>query len=257
MNHETTIRHRGRLKWIEVQDKVVEVEKEQLVDVVTIHDVDLSRLGLYGGFDLQVDNPTRPSVNGLIYVWDTYRLTCIVNPIARQYLTLPDPQPTIVSLLGYGFGSSDDASYKVIHILERFLPPAYEDKIIQIEVFTLGTDNRRVLQPNDHFSNICGYMGDGLFFNGRVHWINAGGHQLFVFDLDNETFNLFPSPPFEGDENEQKYRGILGVLKGCLSQAVPLSLDRGVTVYITPPPYLVLVGLGTVVIVVDVFFFTF
>ncbi|GJZ63415.1 hypothetical protein Tco_0619836 [Tanacetum coccineum] len=35
-------------------------------------------------------------------------------------------------------------------------------------------------------------------------------------------------------------------------EAVPLSLDRGVTVYIPPPPYLALVGLGMVVVVVVV-----
>ncbi|GKE22801.1 UDP-sugar pyrophosphorylase-like protein [Tanacetum coccineum] len=33
-------------------------------------------------------------------------------------------------------------------------------------------------------------------------------------------------------------------------EAVPLSLGRGVTVYIPPPPYLALAGLGTVVVVV-------
>ncbi|GKB44043.1 ubiquitin-activating enzyme E1 1-like protein isoform X2, partial [Tanacetum coccineum] len=35
-------------------------------------------------------------------------------------------------------------------------------------------------------------------------------------------------------------------------EAVPLSLGRGVTVYIPPPPYLALAGLGTVVVVVVV-----
>ncbi|GJS56424.1 retrovirus-related pol polyprotein LINE-1 [Tanacetum coccineum] len=37
-------------------------------------------------------------------------------------------------------------------------------------------------------------------------------------------------------------------------EAVPLSLGRGVTVYISPPPYLALAGLGTVVVVVVEFF---
>nr|GFB11750.1 hypothetical protein [Tanacetum cinerariifolium] len=125
---------------------------------------------------------------------------------------------------GHGFGSLDDATYKVINIFKRYLTPAYEDTIIQIEVFTLGTVNWRVLEPNVHFNNIRGYIGDGLFFNGRVHWINDGGHQLFVFELDNETFNLFPSPPFEGEE-KQDCQGILGVLKGCLSQGCYYSRD--------------------------------
>nr|GEZ73765.1 hypothetical protein [Tanacetum cinerariifolium] len=170
MIHDATIILRGRLKWIEIQDKVVEVEKEQLVDVVTIYDVDLSRPGVLSRFPNLIDFQVfiGPSVN------------------------------------------------------------AYEDtnKIIQIDVFTLGTDNWRVLQPNDHFSNIHGYMGDGLFFNGRVHWINAGGrHQLFAFELDNENFKLFPSPSFEGEENEHKYPGILGVLKGCLSQGCYYSCE--------------------------------
>ncbi|GJX35381.1 hypothetical protein Tco_0246938 [Tanacetum coccineum] len=215
MIHDTVIHQRGRLKCIEIQDKVVEVEKEQLVDVVTVHDVGLSRrwvLSRFPGSDFEV--MVGPSVNGLICVWDGYGYTYVVNLIAKQYLTLPDPESTIVTTLGYGFGSLDDASYKVINICKRFLPRA----IIQIEVFTLGTNNWRALQPNNHFNDIRDYMGNGLFFNGSVHWINYGGHQLFVFDLDNEMFNLFPSPPFEGEEKQQKYCGILGVLKGCLSQ---------------------------------------
>ncbi|GKB63240.1 F-box associated domain containing protein, partial [Tanacetum coccineum] len=226
MIHDTTFDKRGRLKWIEIQDTVVEVEKEQLVDVVTIYDVDLSRPGVLSRFPDLIDFQVfiGPSVNGLICVWDAFGNTYIVNPIARQYLTLPDNQSSII---GYGFGSLDDASYKVIRIFQRYLTPAYEDKnkITQIDVFTLGTDSWRVLQPNDHFSNIHGYMGDGLFFNGRVHWINAGGHQLFAFELDNENFKLFPSPSFEGEENEQKYRGILGVVKGCLSQGCYYSCE--------------------------------
>nr|GEY36702.1 hypothetical protein [Tanacetum cinerariifolium] len=136
MIHDTTILQRGRLKWIEQ-----EVEKEQLVDVVTIHDVDLSSRGR-----------------------------------------------------------------------------------MKIQSFKLRSDNWRVLEPNVHFNNIRGYIGDGLFFNGCVHWINDGGHQLFVFELDNETFNLFPSPPFEGEE-KQDCQGILGVLKGCLSQGCYYSRD--------------------------------
>ncbi|GKF94253.1 hypothetical protein Tco_0283953, partial [Tanacetum coccineum] len=39
-------------------------------------------------------------------------------------------------------------------------------------------------------------------------------------------------------------------LAGGLSGAVPLSSDRGVTVYISPPPYLASAGLGNNVVVV-------
>ncbi|GJY38489.1 retrovirus-related pol polyprotein LINE-1 [Tanacetum coccineum] len=40
-------------------------------------------------------------------------------------------------------------------------------------------------------------------------------------------------------------------------EVVPLPLGRGVTVYISPPPYLVFTGLGNVVVVVDVDFWSF
>nr|GEV85031.1 hypothetical protein [Tanacetum cinerariifolium] len=227
MINDTTFHQLGRLKWIEIQDKVVEVEKEQLVDVVTIHDVGLSNqrfLGPFPDFEVIIGS----SVNGLICVWNASGNTYIVNPIAKQYLTLPDHQSCsldlVVRSVGSGFGSLDDASYKVIRIFRRYLTRAYEDKIIQIKVLTLGTNNWRVLEPNVHLNNIRDYIGYGLFFNGHVHWINGGGHQLFVFELDNETFNLFPSPPFEGEE-KRNYYGILGVLKGCLSQGCYYSCN--------------------------------
>ncbi|GKF80718.1 F-box associated domain containing protein [Tanacetum coccineum] len=78
MIHDTTFDELGTLKWIEIQDKVVEVEKEQPVDFVTIHDVDLSCPGLcqFPGSGLRVI--IGQSVNGLIGVWDTYGNTWIV-----------------------------------------------------------------------------------------------------------------------------------------------------------------------------------
>nr|GEX92242.1 hypothetical protein [Tanacetum cinerariifolium] len=98
MINDTTFHQLGRLKWIEIQDKVVEVEKEQLVDVVTIHDVGLSNqrfLGPFPDFEVIIGS----SVNGLICVWNASGNTYIVNPIAKQYLTLPDHQSCSLDLV--------------------------------------------------------------------------------------------------------------------------------------------------------------
>ena len=63
-------------------------------------------------------------------------------------------------------------------------------------------------------------MTSGLFFDGHLHWINVNGRcELFAFELDKETFSLFPSPPPVYEYQEEKINhSTLGVLKGCLSQ---------------------------------------
>ncbi|CAH1444716.1 unnamed protein product [Lactuca virosa] len=61
----------------------------------------------------------------------------------------------------------------------------------------------------------------GLFFNGHVHWSVFGKdspEKLFAFDLDNETFKLFPSPPVETIQGSHHFLS-LAVLKGCLCQS--------------------------------------
>nr|GFB31605.1 F-box associated domain, type 1 [Tanacetum cinerariifolium] len=59
----------------------------------------------------------------------------------------------------------------------------------------------------------------GTFLNGSIHWIvlnEDSPENLYAFDIDNETFQLFPSPP------EEKLGDIrflsLGVVNGYLSQ---------------------------------------
>ncbi|PWA53350.1 F-box associated domain, type 1 [Artemisia annua] len=219
MIHHVTITGRGGLHWIEIE------EEEEDFDVARILTVDLStprelkRFDRYPGFCFQ-KMVVGGSVEGLICVWSIFHTTWIINPVTKEYMNLPDA-PSSLSLsntrpdiISYGFGASVGAkAYKVIRI--------YKTSTIEIEVFTLGTDQWRTLERQDHYNElVCNYMKAGLFFNGHVHWIDSFGRgKLFVFELDNETFNSFPSPPPVYDEKQEKISfGCLGVLKGCLSQ---------------------------------------
>lgn len=103
--------------------------------------------------------------------------------------------------------------YKVIRIYTERNP-------IEIEVYTLGTDQWRTLcqLPSDRSGLRLWGLNHGVFFNGYVHWIV--GDQLFSFDLDNETYQLFSLPPPHGEINltrDPDLENLLGVLKGCLS----------------------------------------
>ncbi|GJZ23542.1 F-box associated domain containing protein [Tanacetum coccineum] len=139
-------------------------------------------------------------------------------------MSLPDA-PSSLSLsntrqdtITFGFGVSMGAkAYKVIRI--------YKTSTIEIEVFTLGTDHWRTLERQDHCNELVipNYMKAGLCFNGHVHWIDARRGRLFVFELDNETFNSFPSPPPVYEE--KIIIGCLGVLKVCSKKWHDLVLD--------------------------------
>ncbi|GJY36463.1 hypothetical protein Tco_0421841 [Tanacetum coccineum] len=87
--------------------------------------------------------------------------------------------------------------------------------------------------------------------------------KAFAGLIDKETNALLP--PDEDDEDEQEIKHEEDVEQEeqveqeapVFLEVVPLPLGRGVTVYISPPPYLVFTGLGNVVVVVDVDFGSF
>ncbi|GKC40930.1 F-box associated domain containing protein, partial [Tanacetum coccineum] len=110
--------------------------------------------------------------------------TCICNPITREYMILPKQQFDATDYWDarYGFGVSVKGEYKVIRIL---------GDSFKIEVYTLGTDQWRSLEVPKYLKRM--QLFHGIFFQGHVYWIVDD--QLFSFDLDNETFKLFPFPP--------------------------------------------------------------
>lgn len=219
MIHDLKFSERGDLNWIEIQ------EEEEILDTERIHNVDLYAPGVikgYPGFP-NILTLVGGSIDGLICLWDLWNGTYIINPIANECMTLPQAHSSLsytnLAVISYGFGVSKGANeYKVIRICD--LNASGSETQVEIEVYTLGTNRWRTLQPQDHYNNVGHYMTSGFFFDGRLHWINVCGRcELFVFELDKETFNLFPSPPPVYEHQAEKINhSTLGVLKGCLSQ---------------------------------------
>ncbi|KAL4580327.1 hypothetical protein LXL04_016517 [Taraxacum kok-saghyz] len=149
------------------------------------------------------------SVNGLIClaqfgleIDDMY----ICNPSTREYIILPaqnsldEDYENIVCCFGIG---SLTHEYKVIRIFEI-------DEISEAKIYTLGTGQWRRLGHVPYSIN----ESYAPFLNGHAHWITYYPQKICVFNFDNETFELFPSPP--SIKESQIHLRRLGVLKGCL-----------------------------------------
>ncbi|XP_071712459.1 F-box protein At3g07870-like [Rutidosis leptorrhynchoides] len=156
------------------------------------------------------------SVNGLICLSSsdrTIKKTYICNPIPREYMILPksinDTRDGI-----YSFGVSLLTSeYKVIRVYSK--PSMRRPCPLYAEIYTLGTSQWRCLGPITYSI----YHFSGTLLNYHIHWNfydrENRVEKICTFDFDNETFQLFPSPPV-CLERDNKFRGMLGVLKGCL-----------------------------------------
>ena len=106
-------------------------------------------------------------------------------------------------------------------------PASSRPRILEAEVYTLGTGKWR------HLGHVPYWLEKfhGPFLNGCVHWIvldEDSPEKLFAFDIDNETFHLFPSPPCE-DWDRIRVQS-LGVLNGFLSQSD--TTDREFTIWV-------------------------
>ncbi|KAJ9552155.1 hypothetical protein OSB04_016200 [Centaurea solstitialis] len=96
----------------------------------------------------------------------------------------------------------------------------------EAEVYTLGTCQWRRVKGVPYWvyrSYLCynPYGSHGTYLNDHCHWIVDDQHaleKLCRFDLDKETFQLFPSPPPEAIQGNEYHDQSLGVLKGCLCQ---------------------------------------
>ncbi|XP_076897979.1 F-box/kelch-repeat protein At3g06240-like [Bidens hawaiensis] len=158
------------------------------------------------------------SVNGLVSCWCSHDYICIFNPVLEEYITLPIPRLNWEPwFYFYGFGASKAGEYKMVRICGR---KVYEDYVVEVDVYTLGTLHWRLVAqitlieqvvPDIPFCTPCA----GVFSNGHVYFLL--GKEIYDFDLNTETFELFPSPPaVEGHEQESNH--MLGVLKGRLSR---------------------------------------
>ncbi|KAJ0801406.1 putative F-box domain-containing protein [Helianthus annuus] len=166
------------------------------------------------------------SVNGLICsAYKCGRGFLIYNPVLEECMHVPSP-PKEYETSSYGLGVSRAGEYKLIHIFRRKISlDSDELYAVEIEVYTLGTDKWRILgQTPFRLKSIEGEVDNGIFMNSHVYWIIHD--QIYDFDLNTETFELFPSPP--GDSRASMK--MLGVLKGRLSGVSWCSLGLEVWV---------------------------
>ncbi|KAF5814510.1 putative F-box domain, kelch-type beta propeller, F-box associated interaction [Helianthus annuus] len=191
--------------------ELVEVEHEVEYHRLTLNHVKTLNLHLSAVHAsnqiFQVD-----SVNGLICVCHRYDATYIFNPVVEEYMILPAEPGLKRLLLSYGFGVSMQGEYKVIRISGRRISLNPSVHVVEIDVYTLGTDQWRSLGQTPYYLyNLLGKVSSGVFVSGHVYWIAYG--QIYDFDLTTETFKLFTSPPGDNQRSKQ----MLGVLKGSLS----------------------------------------
>ncbi|KAJ9536575.1 hypothetical protein OSB04_un000224, partial [Centaurea solstitialis] len=223
----------GILEWVEIEDKV---------DRHHLHYDRLLSLDLRNRAPIQQYTKMHQvgSVNGLICLWEYGHKvdnTYVCNPITREYMILPrqryqrDRFPGVI----YGFGvSSQMGEYKVVRAFQAKTFVQNGDKcagqlsVLEAEVYTLGTGQWRSLHSVpvtyllNTFNKFC-----GQFLNNHCHWIVAD-NEICTFDLDNETFQLLPSPP-----SVKKYwfhRQSLAILKGCL--CILSTYDSKLTIWV-------------------------
>ncbi|PWA83991.1 F-box associated domain, type 1 [Artemisia annua] len=207
----------GILKWVEIRDEFGNTHLHR--DLVMSFNLNLTPTFRNSNV-LQVG-----SVNGLVCLWQYQNNndnTYICNPITREYMSLPRQKyykkGRTDIVYGFGVGLLTKA-YKVIRIFQGDKPPkpaSSRPRLLEAEVYTLGTGKWR------HLGHVFYWLEKfhGPFLNGCVHWIvldEDSPEKLYAFDIDNETFQLFPSPPCE-DWDRIRVQS-LGVLNGFLSQS--------------------------------------
>ncbi|KAJ9551694.1 hypothetical protein OSB04_015739 [Centaurea solstitialis] len=201
--------------------RLVEIEDE--VDHHHLHDdplmsLDLNMVPIFQNSKISL----KGSVNGLICLHQYARSrkvnnTYICNPITREYMILPRQQRYTngSTEIVYGFGVSSQREYKVVRTFQKTLKPS----VVEAEMYTLGTGQWRSLGRVPYLL----YGLYGRFLNGHCHWTASDPEdardaplKICTFDLDKETFQLFPSPPIESVQEDQINFQNLAVLKGFL-----------------------------------------
>ncbi|PWA84094.1 F-box associated domain, type 1 [Artemisia annua] len=210
------------LKWVEIKE---ELDHRQLHHD-PVNALDLKFVPFFKNSYISLVG----SVNGLLCLWDRdFNIECdntyICNPITRECITLPRQQyyGKGPARIAYGFGVGlKTKKYKVVRISQRNTPPdpplPSRPRLIEAEVYTLGTGQWRSLGHVPYWLNDW----DEPFLNGCVHWMLYDENfpeKLCSFDIDNETFQLFPSPPFDAFDDTRIPWESLALLKGCLCQS--------------------------------------
>ncbi|KAJ9536581.1 hypothetical protein OSB04_un000230 [Centaurea solstitialis] len=213
--HQIVKKNPGVFKWVDIEDKV----DDHRLDYYSLMSFDINMVPFLRNYLID----KMGSVNGLICL----RLasfkdenTYICNPVTREIMTISIPQyykqDFVVIACGFGVGSLT-GEYKVVRTF-RMNVPSNGNKIPRVrelvaEVYTLGTGQWRRLGRVPYWLDGCDF---GVVLNDHCHWTisNRNAHEkICTFDLNKETFQLFPSPPREESDNDFQS---LAVLKGCL-----------------------------------------
>ncbi|KAJ9552267.1 hypothetical protein OSB04_016312 [Centaurea solstitialis] len=202
--------HPEILKWVEIEEKV---DHHHLYTM----SLDLNKVPIFRNYAISQVG----SVNGFICLRD-YSLehdnTFICNPVTREIMTISKPQYHIedIAINAYGFGvASLTGEYKVVRTFRRKIPLMNGwVRGLGSEVYTLGTGQWRRLGQFPYMLN-----GDnfGVVLNDHCHWIVSdrdAPEKICRFDLNKETFQLFPSPPKTTNPSQS-----LAVLRGSLCKS--------------------------------------
>uniref|UniRef100_A0A2N9HUK0 F-box domain-containing protein n=1 Tax=Fagus sylvatica TaxID=28930 RepID=A0A2N9HUK0_FAGSY len=122
------------------------------------------------------------------------------NPCVRKYVKLPYPNVTFdnrdesIHTIGFGFDPKIN-DYKVVRMVSLWDDLDCKDRP-KVEVYTLSTDEWRMVTPV--LSPICilNYIETPEFVNGAWHWIGFRRNEYFVLvlDLGYEVFREIPLP---------------------------------------------------------------
>ncbi|KAJ9551815.1 LOW QUALITY PROTEIN: hypothetical protein OSB04_015860 [Centaurea solstitialis] len=209
----------GILRWVEIEDKIVD---DRRLHPDPPMNLDLNRVPIFQKSLIS----QMGSVNGLICLWQhstQHDNTFICNPVTREIMILPSPRYHTQEdfrriFCGFGF---IDREYKVVRTFKRRIPlngnQSYRITVFEAEVYTLGTCQWRNVGRVPyrlHGSHVP-------FLNDHFHWIVSNMEdaleRICTFDLNTETFQLFPSPPSEAIQGNCIQS--LAVLKGCLCKS--------------------------------------
>ncbi|OMP01367.1 hypothetical protein COLO4_11925 [Corchorus olitorius] len=119
----------------------------------------------------------------------------LYNPCLKQHKIIQPPF-NIVSddfrdrVLGFGYDSINN-DYKVV----------YWQKQTQVQVYTLGTNSWREVDPPDNITFISVRQNFQAFFNGAIHWWgkdekNGCDHVIISFKVCSEEFQVFHLPDY-------------------------------------------------------------
>lgn len=230
----------GILKLVEIEDEV----DHYCLYHDPIMNFDLNR-GLFSKKVKRFRKLPVGSIDGLVCLMEYGNEsdnTYICNPVTREYMMLPrhsflvDDNDSVVSGFGVGLVTG---YYKVIrtflmHFRANPNPKISRPDLIEAEVYTLGTGKwRRLGHVPYRLDGRQAPSISGPYLNGHAHWIVRDENcpeKICAFNFDNETFKLFPSPPFDATKERWINLRSMGVLNGCLSQCD--SSNNDVTIWV-------------------------